>query len=337
MEELGRMIGVAKRILTDNMGLTPGEALLVVYDESTLKIGEGFFEAGSLLGARTVALRIKRMEKGGMEPFPVVAAAMAGSDVVIAATGASLTHTQARKAACAAGARIATMPGITEEMFFQGPITADYGEVKKLTERVSARLDAAAQAELRTTARFNGAEETCVLTMSLEGRRGIVSSGVYRNRGEGGNLPTGEAYIAPLEGSAEGEVLIDGSFVGLGVLATPLKLTFEGGLLVRAQGEGAAALEALLEKNGNNGAARNLAELGIGTNDKARVTGIILEDEKIYGSVHIALGSNDTFGGKTAAGLHLDAVMRAPELFLDGEKIVAGGQVLEGKYGKHGK
>jgi leucyl aminopeptidase (aminopeptidase T) len=161
--------------------------------------------------------------------------------------------------------------------------------------------------------------------MSLENRNGVVSSGVYRNKGESGNLPTGEAYIAPVEGSAEGEIIIDGSFVGIGILSSPLKLIFEKGYMVKAEGPDAEKLNALL---GDNPLARNLAELGIGTNDKARVTGVILEDEKIYGSVHLALGSNDTFGGKVAAGIHADGIITKPELSLDGKLIVAGGKVL---------
>jgi leucyl aminopeptidase (aminopeptidase T) len=312
-------IGAAKRLLQDNMGLQEGESLLVIYDETTLRIGESLFEAGTELGGRTVALRIRRMAKSGEEPFPVVAQAMAGSDVVIAATAASLTHTQAKKNACKAGARIATMPGITEDMFFKGPITADYNEVKELTTRITAVLDSAKTAELRSGG------GSSVLRMSLEGRKGIVSSGVYRNKGESGNLPSGESYIAPVEGSAEGEVVIDGSFVGLGILSSPLKLFFEKGRMVKAEGQEAERLEKML---GDNPLARNLAELGIGTNNKARVTGVILEDEKIYGTVHIALGSNDTFGGTVAAGIHVDGIITKPELLIDGKAIAGGGKVL---------
>ena len=100
----------------------------------------------------------------------------------------------------------------------------------------------------------------CVLKLSIEGRIGIVSSGVYRNRGESGNLPSGEACIAPVEGTAEGTVLVDGSFAGIGVLKAPLKLTFEKGTMTKAEGADAERLEAML---GDNLKARNLAELGI--------------------------------------------------------------------------
>ena len=101
------MVETAKRLLTDNMGLRPEESLLVVYDETTLRIGEALFEAGRQIGAKAMALRIPLLAKNGEEPFSVVAHAMAKSDVVVAPTGASLTHTQAKKNACKAGARVA--------------------------------------------------------------------------------------------------------------------------------------------------------------------------------------------------------------------------------------
>lgn len=313
-------ISAARRLLTDNMGLKEGESLLIVYDETTLRIGESLFEAGRQLGAKPLALRMPLLSRNGDEPFDAAAQAMASSDVVVAATGTSLTHTQAKKNACRAGARVATMPRITEDMFFYGPITADYNKVAELTGRVNVLLTDAKDAELRSGG--------CVLRMSLAGRAGVPSTGVYRNPGESGNLPSGESYIAPLEGTAEGEAVIDGSFAGLGVLAAPLTLTFRKGLMVKAQGPDAKRLEAALGDSRANPGARNLAELGIGTNDKARVTGVILEDEKIYGTVHLALGSNDTFGGTVAAGIHLDGVITRPQLLLDGQIIVADGIVL---------
>lgn len=313
------LIAAARGVLETNMGLKPGERLLVLCDRTTEKIGNSLFAAGEELGAKTLKIFMPLMERNGMEPDEAVAFAMEHADVVVAPLGASITHTQARKRAAAAGARIATMPRITEDMFFQGPITADYDQVADLTLKVTSLLDQAERAELIT-----GPEGQYRLTMSLQGRKGVASTGVYKEPGQSGNLPSGEGYIAPLEGSAEGQVWIDGSFVGFGILASPLLLTFEKGLMVRAEGACGTELEKML---GTNPKARNLAELGIGTNDKARVTGVILEDEKIYGTVHIALGSNDTFGGVVAAGIHVDGVMTRPRLELDGRLLVFDGAV----------
>ena len=313
-------ISAAKNLLEVNMGLKAGERLLVLYDDTTVKIGESLFAAGTQLGAQTISMRIPVLPRNGMEPPHIAAYAMEHSDVVIAPLGASITHTQARKRAAAAGCRVATMPRITEDMFFNGPITADYDKVAELTRRLTRLLDAAKTAELVT-----GKDSEYVLTMSLEGREGHASTGVYREKGQSGNLPSGEGYIAPVEGSAHGKVYIDGSFVGFGTLKEPVILTFENGLMVHAEG---AIAEKLNEILGADTKTRNLAELGIGTNDKARVTGVILEDEKIYSSVHVALGSNDTFGGTVAAGLHMDGVITRPLLKLDGTVIVQDGRVL---------
>ena len=68
-----------------------------------------------------------------------------------------------------------------------------------------------------------------------------------------------------------------------------------------------------------------IAELGIGTNECAKLCGIILEDEKIYGSVHVAFGTNTSFGGITKADCHLDGIVLAPTLYLDDECVIRDG------------
>lgn len=311
------MIRIARRILTRNLGLHPEEQLLVIGDEATQEIAAAFFQAGTEVGARAALVHIQPLGQNGAEPVPVVAQAMAAADVVVAATAHSLTHTQARKKACAAGARVVTMPGITREMFVGGAMTADYEKVAARARRLAEKLTRAKEAVIEKGG-FR-------LRLSLAGRQGVASTGLYQDKGSGGNLPSGEAYIAPVEGTAEGEIVIDGSFAGIGRLSYPLKLIFAGGLLVKSEGPDSSKLWKLL---GENPLARNLAELGIGTNDGARLCGNILEDEKVYGTVHIALGSNDTFGGQVAAGIHLDGVILEPKLYLDEELVIESGRLI---------
>lgn len=299
------------------MGLEKGERLLVVTDTSTVTIGEALFQAGEELGALPVLIKISPTGRHGAEPPLPVAAAMEKSDVVICPTKYSLTHTQARLKACEAGARVATMPGITEEMFFEGAVAADYEEVARRTTELARLLSEAKTAVL--------VKDGLELKLSLEGRRGIASTGLYRRPGEAGNLPSGEAYIAPVEGSAEGETIIDGSIAGIGRLSGPIRVVIKEGVLVEAQGpEG----QQLLELLGDSPEARNLAELGIGTNDRAKVSGIILEDEKVYGTVHLAFGDNATFGGRVRAGVHIDGVILTPDLYLDGKLVVSRGKII---------
>jgi leucyl aminopeptidase (aminopeptidase T) len=241
---------------------------------------------------------------------------MVQSDVVVCITEHSLTHTQARKNAAASGTRIATMPGISEDMFLEGAISADYSKVKELTDRVT---------ELLTNGELVRIEKDgYTLSFLIAEREGLPSTGMYLNPGESGNLPSGEAYIAPVEGTANGQILVDGSFAGIGRLETPVLLTIEEGRIVQAEGNGADKLLELL----GDGDGRLLGEFGIGTNDKARITGVVLEDEKVFGTIHVAFGSNNTFGGTISAGVHIDGVVKKPDFYIDDQLIMKNGVLI---------
>ena len=218
-----------------------------------------------------------------------------------------LTHTNARIEAAKAGTRVATMPGITKEMFSRGAMTADYNEVEKLTAKVTEMLTRASRARIE--------KDGYVLNINISGRNGVPSPGVYREAGKCGNLPSGEAYIAPLEDGSDGEMIIDGSMVGIGKLESPLHMTISGGKLRSVTGEKSGNLDILL-KNEING---TVCELGIGTNEAAILNGIILEDEKVYGTVHIAFGTNTSFGG---------TIILRPTLYLDDTKVIENGVFL---------
>ena len=133
-----------------------------------------------------------------------------------------------------------------------------------------------------------------------------------------------EAYIAPLEDGSNGEMIIDGSMVGVGKLSTPLHVTVRDGRLRAITGEGSEKLGILLANERNS----TLGELGIGTNMAAILNGIILEDEKVYGTVHVAFGTNTSFGGTNKADCHMDGIILKPTLYLDGRKIIDHGEFL---------
>lgn len=305
-----------KGILTGCVGLSPGESTLVVTDTEKADIGMGIFAAAQALGSDAVMVIMRPRGVNGEEPPGPVAAAMAAANVVMCPTAKSLTHTQARKNAALSGARVATMPGITQDMFRRGALTADYGKVSELTTRIARLLTGAASARLV----YHGH----TLTMSLEGREAIASTGRFLKPGDSGNLPSGEAYIAPVEGSAEGSIYVDGSVAGLGKAEQPLIVEIRHGLAEVFSGWGSSEMDHLLAGPGT----RNVAELGVGTNEKARLTGIVLEDEKIHGTVHIAFGDNSTFGGSVRAGVHIDCVMLKPDLYLDDVQIIRGGEFV---------
>ncbi|MGZ7440595.1 aminopeptidase [Paenibacillus sp. TH7-28] len=306
----------SKKLLAECLALKAGENFLVVADGPKQTLGELLQKAGHELGAESVLMVMEERSRSGEEPPAPVAAAMEAAQAVVCVTEHSLTHTNARKRAAAAGARVATMPGITEDMFLNGAVTADYLQVKELTEQLTVRLTQARHVRIEKAGR--------ALEFSIENRDGVPSTGMFVEPGQSGNLPSGEAYIAPVEGSASGQLLADGSVAGYGVLAAPLLLTVEQGRLVAAEGDGASELLNML----GDGDGRWLGEFGIGTNDKARITGVVLEDEKVFGTIHVAFGSNNTFGGQIAAGVHIDIVVKEPDVYLDNRLIMSQGKLV---------
>lgn len=276
-------------------------SIFVLTDHSTESLGRKFAEA---LREDQWKVDLHIMEdrtKSGEEPPADAANAMLNYDLVFCLTKHSLTHTVARKRANEKGVSVITMPGITEDMFLYGAMGADYSRVEKETLEMTEKLTQASEVTIYTG-------DNLKLVISVQGRKGIPSTGVFRGRAASGNLPSGEAYIAPLEGKAEGSIEINGSIAGIGLLSSPVVLTVKEGRLVDAAGEDGATLLSLL----GDGDGRLLAELGIGTNYAARITGNILEDEKAYNTVHVAFGSNHTFGGTIKADVHIDCVTKNP-------------------------
>ena len=307
-----------RTVVRDCLAVSAGERVLVVFDSSAVELGRLFREAATALGADATTMEMEPTEWDGQEPAAEVAEAMAAANVVIAPTKRSLSHTQARRSATAAGVRIATLPGVTEEMLARA-MSADPREVGRLAGMTAKRLTDATAARIGCP---NGSD----LTLSLDGRKGKVDDGRLDSPGSFGNLPCGEAFIAPLEDRGDGRLVVDGSIAGFGVLEEPVELTVESGRLVTATG---AVGERLLETLAA-GEGQTVAELGVGTNGRARPSGNVLEDEKILGSVHVAFGSSAGIGGAVQASVHIDCVVLKPELTLDGEPVTSGGRLLVG-------
>lgn len=306
----------AIKVFENNFALKKNEKVAVITDDRMSQVALPFYEAACIKGNETVFLQFPANYKSGEEPPAIVAQAMKEADVALCVTHASLTHTRAKKEAAAEGTRIGTMPGITLPMLAEGAIEADPAEIMKLTAHYTELLEHASDVKIEK----DGKE----LTFSVKGRKGIASTGVFKEKGQAGNVPSGEAFIAPLEDSADGSLIVDGSIAQLGMVEEPILLKLENGRLTEATTAlGAELLELLGEGDG-----RIIAEFGIGTNPAARLTGVVLEDEKVYGTIHIAFGSNKPFGGTTEAGVHIDCVVKEPTVWVDGVKIMEAGSMI---------
>jgi len=305
----------------DCMGAKPGERVLVVTDEPMRLIGFALHRAARDLGLDVLLVDMLPRKSNGEEAPPEVADLMKRFDVVLCPTSKSLTHTDSRRAASLAGARVATLPGVTEAIMVRC-MNADYTEIAARTYRLCALL------EKTNVVRVTAPAGTDI-TMPITGRQAHASSGLFREKGLWGNLPTGEAYLAPLEGLSNGVVVVDGSMAGVGMMSQPLRIAVENGYATDISGgPEAQKLISLLEPHGKD--ARTVAEFGIGTNDKAILTGIILEDEKVMGTIHIAFGDNKSMGGSVRVASHLDGLVKAPTVWFDEVKVMEDGRFLVG-------
>jgi aminopeptidase len=307
--------------IRDCMGAKAGERVLVVTDEPLRPIGLALQRAARDLGLDVLLVDMLPRRSNGEEPPPEVADLMTRVDIVLCPTSKSLTHTDSRRAASLAGARVATLPGVTEAIMVRC-MNANYDEIAARTQRLCERLE---QATLVRVTAPGGTD----ITMPIAGRHALASSGLFRERGQWGNLPTGEAYLAPLEGQSSGVVVVDGSMAGVGLLDQPIRITVEDGYATEITGGAdAQKLIALLEPHGRD--ARTVAEFGVGTNDKATLTGVILEDEKVMGTIHIAFGDNKSMGGTVRVASHLDGLVKNPTVWFDAAKVMEGGRLLIG-------
>jgi leucyl aminopeptidase (aminopeptidase T) len=315
MSDLDRAV---RAVIGDCLAVREGEGVLVIANPATQAIGERLRDQAEEAGAEAILALIAERGSHAEEPPAAIAAAMLASDVILAPTVQSLSHTAARKAATEAGARVATLPGVTEEMLAR-VMSADMEGLRR-------RGHALAEALTRGSEAWITCPRGSDLRLSIEGRSGICDAGELGEPGAFGNLPCGEGFIAPHDDAGGGRLVVDGTIASIGIPAEPVELELADGSLVSASGEEGRRLIELLTAHGPQ--ATSVAELGIGTNEKAILSGELLEDEKILGTVHVAFGASAGIGGAIQVPVHLDCVIMEPDLAIDGEPVLEGGRLL---------
>ena len=340
-----RVVEGVVNMLKVNMGLKSGEKALIVTDVPTaeewkrvdsVKLSEMLervllakmvseVAAENFPGNKVEFFTYSSVGRHGTYPGEEVEERMKAADVVVAITTFSLTHTDARVNACNAGARVASMPMFTAEMLYPGgPMAADYRKIDFETKKIAVSITKASKARITSQGGTH-------IAFSLEGRSGLIDSGIFTAKGSWGNLPSGEAYCAPVEGTAEGKLVVEPNWYP--DLKEKMTMVFRKGYVAEIVGggrigDGFGGLLDFKKKEEPFLSRRNLAELGIGTNPNAKRTDNVLEAEKIKGTVHLAIGDNSHMGGRVSSDLHQDFVVPKPTLILDDETVMRDGKLL---------
>lgn len=310
----------AHNALAQCMKVKEGEKVLIVTNHEKQSMADALFHEAKELGADPTIMLYPAGKINGEEPPPLVGELMKHADVVLAPTVVSISHTDARRAASANGhTRISTLPGITEEIFIRG-LGADYDEIADICKRVFAVLDAGKVAHVTTP---SGTD----LTIDID-NPGMISDGNISTPGAFSNLPDGESELAPR--TANGVMVVDRC---ANIITEPTRIVFKDGYLKEIEDNESgkrfrALLNQAMEADGNNN-AEFIAEFAIGTNPTAKVTGVILEDEKVLGTCHVAFGDNTSYpGGGNSSTLHIDVILFKPTIEIDGKVIQKDGELL---------
>lgn len=305
-------------------GVKAGERVLIVTD--TMRdpsVAEALMGAALAAGAEPVLTIMPTKRSTPQEPPPSVRAAMAQADIVYLYTSFSLTHSGARVQAQQAGARVITMPGVTEDGFLR-TLSVDMDRLVQLTNALSVRVAQARTARVTTAL---GTDMRYELEHPL-----AILDGVVRQSGDLDAFPPGLFLSVPTQKKASGVAVVDGSITQIGRVSAPVTLRFEESRLVSIEGGNEAARLSSLLASLDDPNAYEFAAWGIGTNPGAALIGEdpSFEGERVHGWTHVSTGSSAALpGGTVKSKIHLDGIIGAPTIYLDGEIILDNGVFAE--------
>nr|WP_246830693.1 aminopeptidase [Nosocomiicoccus sp. HMSC059G07] len=312
----------AKQVVEICANVKKDETVCIVTEPKTLSIAEAISIAVSNVGAEPIITIIKPRIADSTEPPEAVAETMRKSDVFISAVYTSITHTHAVKNAIESGSRGIMLTQFDENMLIDSGVLADFPAAAPTCEKVGALLENANEIHLTT---IYGTD----LKMTAKGRKSNSMTGMVK-AGQFAPVPTIEANVSPNEGSAEGVIVVNSSipYIGIGILNENVICEVKDGFITSISGGKEAEILSEDLKNKNDKFVYNIAEIGVGLNPRCKFNGLMLEDEGVYGSVHIGIGSSITLGGNVKANCHYDLIMTGVTLVIDGKTVIKNGEVL---------
>lgn len=310
----------AETIVDQCLNISEDEKVFVVNDGNDMDLIEALLDVLDRHVKNHEYREYPEPQNHGEEPPAEVAKCMKEADVFIAPTAKSISHTEARVKACENGSRGATLPGITKEIW-KTSLQADYQRVKEISEKVYSMLEETSTVSIQTP---SGTD----LKLDVDIDLFYTDTGLIHEPGEFGNLPAGEADGGVL--NANGALVIDHMpFVPESNYGG--ELVIEDSRVIGWNGleEDSEIVQALRDVKG----VRNVAEFGFGTNPEAEIIDNILQDEKVLGTVHIAIGDNTSYfpedhKGRVSSDIHWDTVCIEPTVFFDDRKVLDGGEPI---------
>jgi len=316
----------AKRLLKECGNAQPHDKILIVFDSISEQAAKIVFEVAQSLGLNTTLAEAPVAGMHGQEPPHNVAKLMTEATLVLGLTSKSMAHTKARIQAASSGARYLSLPEYSTELLADPSLQTNFRDVAKTVRKISDFFSNGKRVRVTSP---NGTD----LTLNIEGRTGNYCPGFVEKAGELGSPPDIEANVSPVETDSDGVLIADGSipYPGLGLLQHPVRLMVRNGRIAEMSCPNDPTIVTKLEELFSMHdplKTKVLAELGLGLNEHANLTGIMLTDEGAAVTGHFGFGANSTVGGKNSVPFHLDFVFRSPSIEIDGKLIMKDGVVL---------
>jgi len=303
------MISAALRAMESALDLTPDDRVLVVGDEVCGACPGAFAAAARHYGCQVTTYDLPPTGRPLAEIPANLAALIPGPTVVVNAIVGHTAETPFRIAWLnlverQGNIRMGHAPGISEDMMTGGSLDVDYRRMHLRERLMLDLLDGAESIRLRSGLGTD-------LVLDVRGRPFI--SDLKARPDCCVNLPCGEIYCAPVEGTAAGTLVIDGPIGHEGVPPLPVRIEVEAGHVAGVSCEDALWQERMTRHFRHDAGAAMVCELGMGLNPGARLVGRMLEDEKALRTAHVAFGDNQGFpGGTVHSGMHLDCLVHLP-------------------------
>jgi leucyl aminopeptidase (aminopeptidase T) len=307
-----------ENILFNCGSLNSSDRILILCDSSTRDIAEAFYIRSRSVNTSTELMEIPALPNHGAEPSNEAKEEMCRSTLILSLCRYSLAHSQARLDAALAGARFLSLPLYDWELLNDECLRADYSAQAGRVRRFADAFTNGNEVHVTTAAGTN-------IRLGIAGRKGNCCPGLVKVAGDLGSPPDIEANVSPIEDSAEGLVVVDGSITmpGFGLLNTAVEMDVCSGRVVAFRSANTEYTDQLNTLFGElNSPRRVVAECGVGLNPAAKLTGTMLTDEGALGCIHFGLGANHTMGGANRVNFHLDFVFRDASLSIDGQQLL---------------
>jgi leucyl aminopeptidase (aminopeptidase T) len=311
-----------KNLIENCANISINEKVLIITDNTTKFIGDEIHILSSKITENTEHVTIQELKIHGEEPPKEVKSLMVKSDVIFALTSKSLAHSKATFESINNDARFLSLPDYSLAVIESPALQVNFKELTNISEKIAEILNKGEKISITTEL---GTDLIC----NIKGRISNPAPGWCYDKGVIASPPDSESNIALIEDGTSGILVVDGSIPcnEIGLLKSPVSLTFKDGKVIKIEGEKSETLKELFDK-GNDSNFRIAAEFGIGLNPLAKLQGFMLEDEGTLGTFHIGIGSNIVLGGKNSVPFHLDHIVTKPTIFVDSLEIMKNGKLL---------